>query len=185
MTAIKYTTKLATTTCITQTGYPAEVVVPAFQFTPLDGKVYRLLRPDERAQFGISAKSKFSDVTAAYHVALGSSIDRKDSKYISTCLNFNDALLISTKNRFLNGDIVSINVDNAPLTVIHVWNAEVRKQINIEQQVTDTDIKNKFETFAEYFNEVILVGDVPANCMQIETYKQFLPNFFGNIVCSI
>lgn len=185
MTTLKNTHKLATTTCITPTGQLTEVVVPAVQITPIDGKVYRLLRPTECAQFVISAKSKFSNVTAAYHVAWGSSASKIDSKYISACWNFSDALEISTKNRFLNGDIVSINVDNAPVTVIHVWHAEVRKQLNLEQQVTDPDTINKFKTFAEYNNEVLLVGDVPANCMKIEINKQSLPNFFGKIVCSI
>lgn len=185
MAELKSINKPVTATYIAQTGHLTEVVVNADQRTPLDGKVYRLLRPEENAGYGISAKSKFSNVTAAHHVAWGSRAKHIPSQYISTCRYLHDAQSLSSKNRWLNGDIVSINVDNAPVTVIHVWDAEVRRKLNFEQRVADPETIDNFKTFAEYFNEILLIGDVPANCMKIEISKQFLPNYFGKIACFI
>lgn len=181
MNKLKYTQKYATATCITPTGQLEEVKVPAVQVTPLDGKVYRLLRPNECVKDGISAKSKGSNVTAAYHVAWGSTIKKLDSKYISTFRQLDDAISMSSKNQWLNGDIVSIDVDKAPVTVVHVWDAYVRRQLILEQYVTDPQTIYNFNKFAEYNNEVLLVGDVPADCIEIEIDKQSLPNCVGNI----
>lgn len=114
-------------------------VAPAVQASPWNGKVYRLLRPDEYAEYVIFAKSQNSVVSAAFHVAWGSSKHKKNSKYISTCLNRNDALSISLKNYYKNGDIVSINVGDAQVSVLHVWKADVRTQLNAMEHAVDLD----------------------------------------------
>lgn len=95
------------------------------------GRVYRLLAQDDNPEYGLSAKDDQSTITAAYHVAWGGSNNRRDSKYISACLNYNDALRFSQRNQFLNGHIVSIDTDQ--LNVLHVYDPNVRLQLNAEQ----------------------------------------------------
>lgn len=181
MTALKLTFKLATTTSIGINGLPIEELKYVHQLTPLDGKVYRLLRPDEHAENGISAKSKLSMVSAADHVAWGSSIYKQDSKYISVCRTFGDALALSLGNKCLNGDIVSIDVDRAPVIVIHVYDENVRNELIVQENVVNLVTIWNFHTYAGAKNELLLVGDVPPDCVKIERRKQFLPNLYGNI----
>ncbi|CAG2245956.1 unnamed protein product [Mytilus edulis] len=162
MISLKYSSKLATLPYQTQTGQQAEVVVPVVVVTPLDGKVYRLLRPDENAECGIFAKNKLSAVSAVYHVAWG-----------STHENFRE-------NQCLNGDIVSIDVDTAQVDLVHVYDEGVRTRLISQELIvnpkTDPVTIFRFNTFAEANNEVLLVGDVPASCVTVITNKQCLPN---------
>ncbi|CAC5393424.1 unnamed protein product [Mytilus coruscus] len=147
-----------------------------------DGRVYILLAQDDNPEYGLSAKDYYmkerSSITAAYHVAWGSSNRRQDSKYISACLNYNDALKFSQRNQFFNGQIVSIDTDQ--LNVLHVYDPTVRQQLNAEQNVKDQETISKFDSFATERNEVLIVGPVPANCLTIITRKQDLPNRNGD-----
>ncbi|XP_063417448.1 uncharacterized protein LOC134699975 [Mytilus trossulus] len=152
---------------------------PALQ----NGKVYRLLAQDDKPEDGLFAKDYYmterSTVTAAYHVAYGSSNNRRDSKYISACLNYNDALRLSKKNPFYNGHIVSIDIDQ--LNVLHVYDLNVRQQLNAEQKEENPVTINRFASHAMDRNEVLIVGPVPANCVTIITKRQDLPNRHGNV----
>ncbi|CAC5422586.1 unnamed protein product [Mytilus coruscus] len=149
------------------TQLTTSVITPVYQYTPPNGKVYRLLRPDENPQFGLYAKNVNSIVTAAYHVAWGSHYYKKmDSKYISTCLTYDNARLIEKNNNQANGPIVSIDVTRAPVIMYHVWNAIVRQQL--VEKGDDAPTVSNFKKFAEANNEVLLVGTVPPNCVTIE-----------------
>ncbi|XP_063417406.1 uncharacterized protein LOC134699937 [Mytilus trossulus] len=144
-----------------------------------DGKVYRLLAQDDNIEYGLSAKDVQSTITAAYHVAWGSSNRGRDSKYISACRNYNDALRLAQRNQFLNGHIVSIDTDQ--LNVLHVYDPNVRLQLNAEQNEANPETMSNFDSFANERNEVLIVGPVPANCVTIITRKQDLPNRHGNV----
>ncbi|VDI67189.1 Hypothetical predicted protein [Mytilus galloprovincialis] len=148
-----------------------------------NGKVYRLLAQDDNPEHGLFAKDYYmnerSTVTAAYHVAWGSTNNRRDSKYISACLNYNDALRFSQRNQFLNGHIVSIDTDQ--LNVLHVYDPNVRLQLNAEQNEENPKTISNFDSFANERKEVLIVGPIPANCVTIITNRQDLPNRHGNV----
>lgn len=147
---------------------------------PQSGKVYRLLHPKENPDHGIFAKDIKSELPAVFHVVWGSSEQAEGSKYISTCLNLNDVEKLAKGNICLNGDIVSINVDKAPVTeIIHVWDANVRTHLLEENNIEldfGPEFISKFHNFANSYNEVLLVGNIPKDCVTLEKRKQDIPN---------
>ncbi|CAC5422589.1 unnamed protein product [Mytilus coruscus] len=148
---------------------PIPQICSVLQLIPYDGKVYRLLRPDENPAIGISPRDSYSMVSAAYHVAWGSILsERKNSKYISTSMNKQDILSMAEGNNYTNGDIISIDVGNAPVSeILHVWDANVRAHLNFEQGVLDKKTIDLFTRYATKQNEVLLVGDLPAQYCEI------------------
>lgn len=131
--------------------------------------LYRLLRDDENFHLGLSAKDPNSNVTVFNHVAYGSN-GLNNSKYISTCGSLEAVRRFASKSWY-GGKIVSINTDLAPgVEVIDLRDLSVR-QIYIPPNALDID---KFNNFANAFEEVLLVGNIPANCIQwIETYQKY------------
>ncbi|CAC5374939.1 unnamed protein product [Mytilus coruscus] len=158
--------------------YP-DGLVPTQQYFPITylteeielADVYRVLRLDEIPEIGIFARDPVSTVGAAYHVAWGSSLNKKKSKYISTSLFLENAQRfaeINKKNTGQNCQIVRIALHNWKKEQdifnlrekIDVWDIKVRNQIILVEN-PDYDTQNNFHKFAKAFNEVLLVGYVP------------------------
>lgn len=125
--------------------------------------VYRVLRPNESEQAGITAKHPSSDIGAAYHVAWGSiKAMMKDSRFISTCLNLSDAEHMLEVNNQDSGHLVRIDLqnwqtENNITDVICVFDSQVRQDI-INSENPDLETRKRFHNFANAHNEVLLVG---------------------------
>lgn len=127
-----------------------------------------MLRESENKDNGLSAKNPRSNIGVAEHVANGSS--GGDSRYISTCSTLSAArnlLRLKTKSKFRNGTkkIVEIDVNNLPLTVkiIDLTEGNLRKTFEF---LKEEEIIRKFNRYAESHGEVLLVGYIPAYCLQ-------------------
>lgn len=105
----------------------------------------------------------------AHHVAYGSK--GKSSKYISTCSNpyaaYNLLELKRSRGRNRNGHddkIVEIDVNRLPLNVsiIDLTSEELREPYEVKDEKTN----KRFHIFARQYGEVLLVGNIPANCLQ-------------------
>ncbi|XP_063445293.1 uncharacterized protein LOC134725419 [Mytilus trossulus] len=130
-------------------------------------KLYRLLGDSENKDDGLTAKNPRSNTGVAEHVANGS--NGGDSRYISTCSTLSAAqnlLRLKKRSRFRNGThrIVEIDVNNLPLKVniIDLTEENLRKDYAYGKEET---IRN-FHRYAESHGEVLLVGYIPAYCLQ-------------------
>ena len=125
--------------------------------------LYRLLRPDEKWKDGLTAKDPNSDVSVFNHVINGSG-DGNKSKYISTCRNL--ATVNTFKSNSTNpGQIVKILEDDLPVNIIDLTTQENRKKY-YSSNPSDNE---RFNNFAKCFQEVLLVGNVPASHISLVT----------------
>lgn len=161
---------------------PFTQMIPTLE--PID-YVYRVLRPNESEQAGITAKDPLSDVGAAYHVAWGSDKERKeDSRFISTCLNLSDAEHFLKVNNQDSGHLVRIDLqnwqtENNITDVICVFDGHVREDIIINSNIIpDWETIDRFHNFANAHNEVLLVGNVPPDKINIIEYS--IKSIFSN-----
>ena len=122
--------------------------------------LYRLLRPDEDWQLGVSAKDPNSTKSVFDHVINGSSWGWQ-SKYIATCGSLNYVLTFRSKS--VNpGKIVQISEDNLPVVKIDLRTSSNRS-IHYLLGNDSNELINIFNNYANKFEEVLLVGDVPAS----------------------
>lgn len=170
--------ELAQYQCIGQ-PFPSIQPVPVTYMIPISEPVdyvYRVLRPKELEKADITAKDPFSDIGVAYHVAWGSNKGMmKDSRFISTCLNLDDAEHIAGINNKDSGHIVEINLrnwktENNITDVICVFDSQVRQNI-INSEKPDGLTEYRFHQFANAHNEVLLVGNVPSDKIKIVVYN--------------
>lgn len=159
--------------------FPSVQLVPVTYMIPIlehIDYVYRLLRPNESEQSDITAKDPLSNVGAADHVAWGSHWkNKKDSRFISTCLNLSDAEHILEVNNKESGHIVEIDLrdwqtENNITDVICVFDSQVRQNI-INSENPDWITSTRFHTFAKANKEVLLVGNVPPDRIKIVVYN--------------
>ena len=126
--------------------------------------LYRLLRPDECCGDGLHAKNPNSTISIFDHVIGGS--HGTLSKYISTCGSWGAVNSFRSKS-YDPGLIVKIQKDKLPSGVAII---DLRRQENRYQYI-DNDVDNdsirKFNNFAQCFEEVLLIGDVPAWCFEV------------------
>jgi hypothetical protein len=125
--------------------------------------LYRLLRPDECCGDGLRAKNPNSTTSIFDHVLRGSC--GTPSKYISTCGSWGAVNSFRSKSRY-PGLIVKIQKDKLPSGVAII---DLRRQENRYQYIyndVDNDSICKFNNFANYFEEVLLIGIVPAWCLE-------------------
>lgn len=145
-------------------------IYSVFWFQKKHPKLYRLLRENENKNIGLKAKFPFSNISVAHHVAYGSK--GKSSKYISTCSSPYAAYNLlelkrsrgSNRNRNNNDKIVEIDVNRLPsnVSIIDLTSEELREPY----EVRDEETNRKFHKFAQKYREVLLVGNIPANCLQ-------------------
>ena len=129
--------------------------------------LYRVLRPDEKWEDGLRAKSPLSETTVYEHIISGSC--GPQSKYISTCGSLH-AVLSFILNSTNNSSIVKIWEKNLPIDKIDLRTNENRKKYLIKGNY---DGNNKFNGFANKFEEVLLVGDVPVTHVELLTKSDF------------
>lgn len=132
-------------------------------------KLYRLLREGENTKYGIQAKNPSSNVDVVNHVARGSR--GQASKYISTCANLYSAHnLLSLKKRstyrYGTHQIVEIDVRKLPYSVTIIDLTSHGKRQRHIQYHHDSNTVYKFNRYADQFDEILLVGDVPAHCIR-------------------
>ena len=133
--------------------------------------LYRLLRPDEDWQLGVSAKDPNSTKSVFDHVINGSSWGWQ-SKFIATCGRLNSVLTFRSKS--VNpGQIVQISEDNLPVEKIDL-RTSANRSIHYLPGNDSNELINKFNNYANKFEEVLLVGDVPASHIQPMTEADFL-----------
>ena len=123
--------------------------------------LYRLLRPDEDWQLGVSAKDPNSTKSVFDHVINGSSRGWQ-SKYIATCGNLKSVLTFRSKSVNRQGQIVQISEDNLPVVIIDLRTSSNRS-IHYLPGNDSNELIDKFNNYANKFEEVLLVGDVPAS----------------------
>ena len=133
--------------------------------------LYRLLRPDEDWQLGVSAKDPNSTKSVFDHVINGSSWGWQ-SKYIATCGSLNSVLTFRS-NSVKPGKIVQISEDNLPVVKIDL-RTSANRSIHYLPGNDSNELINKFNNYANKFEEVLLVGDVPASHIQPMTEADFL-----------
>lgn len=128
-------------------------------------EVYRLLRTDEYPANGLSANLKAPPnplSSVVLHVAHGS---HRQSCFISTCGSLAHAIAFRAKNiqnGFSNGPIVKINID-AGMIFYDLRTYGQRQQMLVSENVNrPQDTIDKFHSFAEAFQEVLIVNHVPA-----------------------
>jgi hypothetical protein len=126
--------------------------------------LYRLLHSSECWEDGLCAKCPLSTTSIVDHVINGSS--GPQSKYISTCGSWEAVNSLRSKSRS-PGQIVKIHEDRLPSSVIII---DLRYQENRDDYIDDDDDDeesiSKFNNFANKFEEVLLVGHVPARCLE-------------------
>jgi len=125
--------------------------------------LYRLLRADESCEDGLYAKDPCSTTSVFDHINIGSW--GQQSKYISTCGSL-EAVNSFRSNSYNPGRIVIIQKDKLPSSVEII---DLRRQENRNHYiyyVKDTGSINKFNNFANKFEEVLLVGYVPERCLE-------------------
>lgn len=133
--------------------------------------LYRLLRPDEDWQLGVSAKDPNSTKSVFDHVINGSSWGWQ-SKFIATCGSLNSVLTFRSKS--VNpGQIVQISEDNLPVEKIDL-RTSANRSIHYLPGNDSNELINIFNNYANKFEEVLLVGDVPASHIQPMTEADFL-----------
>ena len=122
--------------------------------------LYRLLRPDEDWQLGLSAKDPNSTKSVFDHVINGSSWGW-EAKYIATCGSLNSVLTFRSKS--VNpGKIVQISEDQLQVVKIDLRTSSNRSN-HYQVGCQSNELINKFNNYANKFEEVLLVGDVPAS----------------------
>lgn len=125
-------------------------------------EVYRLLRADEIPEDGLSAKAPNYPSSVVRHVAHGS---YSQSRFISACGSQAYAIRFRAKNRqngFPNGPIVKINIDDG-MTFYDLRTYGQRQQILVSENVNrPQDTIDRFHSFAEAFQEVLIEDHVPA-----------------------
>ena len=132
--------------------------------------LYRLLRPDETWMNGLSAKDPSSSISVFEHVTKGSRGSK--SKYISTCGSLNAVLNFK------------INSSNSTIVKIRENDLQTEKKIDLRTQENRNNYythKNaqedidRFNNFANKFEEVLLVGNVPGMHVELVTKSDFPP----------
>jgi hypothetical protein len=134
--------------------------------------LYRLLRPDEKWKDGLRAKNSLSDTTVYEHVTSGSWGGQ--SKYISTSGSLHAVLTFRLKSTS-NSSIVKIWEKNLPIDKIDLRTQENRKKYLI---YGNYDGNNIFNSFANKFKEVLLVGNVPETHVELLTESDFHSGIF-------
>lgn len=125
--------------------------------------LYRLLRPGESIENGISAKNLDSKTSVFVHVTKGSY--GPQSKYISTC-GTSDAVEYLKGKSQSPGKIVKIDEDrlrSSGAVIIDLRFQETRDHY-IDDGATEESI-SKFNNFAKKFQEVLIVDKVPKECI--------------------
>ena len=126
--------------------------------------LYRLLRPEESCEDGLRAKNPHSNTSVFVHVTRGSY--GPQSKYISTCGSWEAVNYLRSKSSN-HEQIVKIHEDRLPSKVKII---DLRCQENRDDYIEyddDEDSISKFNNFANKFEEVLLVGRVPARCLEL------------------
>lgn len=134
--------------------------------------LYRLLRPDEDWQLGLSAKDPNSTKSVFDHVINGSSFGWQ-AKYIATCGSLDSVLTFRSKSVNL-GEIVKISDDKLAVEKIDLRTASNRQNHYLPDNNNDESIA-KFNNYANKFEEVLLVGYVAASHIQPMTEADFPP----------
>ena len=127
--------------------------------------LYRLLRPEESCEDGLRAKNPHSNTSVFVHVTRGSY--GPQSKYISTCGSWEAVNSLRRKSRN-PGEIVKIHEDRLPSNVkIIDLRLQEKRDDYIDDDDDDEESIRKFNNFANKFEEVLLVGRVPARCLEL------------------
>ena len=130
--------------------------------------LYRFLRPDENYHSGLSARNTNSDISVFDHVINGSINGSNQgwwSRYISTCGSLDAVKTFRRKSVGAMGYIVQISVDNLSVDIIDLRTQQNRN--NYYTQMNSKDDIDKFNYYANLFEEVLLVGNVPASHIQL------------------
>lgn len=123
--------------------------------------LYRLLRRNENTSEGLVAKDKEADITVDKFILDGSSIA---SQFVSTCASFKAVKLFSQNAYNRSKRVSKINVrrliDSACAGFIDLTERENRELYLKNEDSEDDALKR-----ARNFCEVLVIGDIPADCI--------------------
>lgn len=124
--------------------------------------LYRVLRPDEDHTKGLNAAFPESSLSVCDHVAYGS---RRKSKYISTCADLSKAMNFARLGMQRRGvskkTIVTIDVDK----LRSVPGVQIIDLTDPFTLMIHCGTNSRAISFAQDWNEVIVVGAIPAHCI--------------------
>ncbi|KAL4229665.1 hypothetical protein ACF0H5_010053 [Mactra antiquata] len=129
--------------------------------------LYRVLRPDEVPEFGINAEDPFSQRTLEEHISYGS---RYSSKFISTSKSLEAAISFASMSRNRPVRIVRIDVTKLMsgshcIQIIDLTNPYVvNEHISMDNHIA--------RNWVDKFQEVVIVGSIPPQCLKIEIVVQ-------------
>lgn len=124
--------------------------------------VYRLLRQGE-VYNPLSAKKPVAQETVFDHVLKGSNAGFQ-SQFISTCADLSTVRKFASKSA-APGIIVKINISNLDQNrIIDLQQQNVR---NLYTNGETDDNINKFNNFAKCFKEVLLIGSIPKDSIEV------------------
>ena len=133
--------------------------------------VYRLLNDLDDPSDGLTAKDPFADEDVDFHVAFGSR-SGFESQFISTTASYDAVYVFALKTYKKYVRIVKIDLkklrDRSDVTVIDLTDEDIRDD-HIESQ--------RAENFARKSEEVLIVGYIPASCIErlYQGPKLFMP----------
>lgn len=133
--------------------------------------LYRLLRPEENWEDGLTAKNPNSHTSVVEHISTGSNRGSQ-SPYIATCGSLNAVLSFRSKSNISSLHIVQISEDNLPVVKIDLRTWSSRRKHYVPDVDSNESI-NKFNNFARVYETVLLVGYVPKTHIQLMDESDF------------
>ena len=114
------------------------------------------MRPEEDPEEGLTAKDPTANISIEDHVLHGSKFNA-DSQYISCCETLSAARLFASKSRNMTR-IVKIEIDKNTPGIIDIIPLS-------DFEIEWTDYKGR--NFANKFQEVLVVGHIPKECVTL------------------
>lgn len=120
--------------------------------------LYRLLRPDENPKKGLKAKDPFSTVSVKSHVSFGSR--GPDSRYISCSRSKKSIKLFASHSTTNPKRIVKLKIDEN--------DRKIKRIIDLtdEDELEKHELSEQGMNFARKFQEVLIEGEVSAECIE-------------------
>ncbi|KAK3101051.1 hypothetical protein FSP39_000589 [Pinctada imbricata] len=126
--------------------------------------LYRLLRFDEDPEKGLTAKAPSANIRLVDHVAYGSR--GRSSQYISTCSNYRSVMELASICRDGHIRIVKIDLRRLPSNVrVFDLTSNLNRKLNFEDR--DGAAYCNANVHAERFSEVVIVGHIPSDCVEL------------------
>ncbi|KAL4229667.1 hypothetical protein ACF0H5_010055 [Mactra antiquata] len=124
--------------------------------------LYRVLRPEEILEFGISARAPSSTRTVEEHISNGSHFP---SKFISTSKSLEAAKSFASMSRNRPVRIVRIDVTELMRSGQCIQIIDLTNPLVVNQHISI--INHVARNWVNKFQEVVIDGSIPPQCLQL------------------